>query len=45
MPTQTSLPPTRSSRHLFPSIAKPPHRLPTHACITQLLGFCGAKAR
>ncbi|MBD4134395.1 hypothetical protein GUG23_04525, partial [Xanthomonas citri pv. citri] len=45
LPTQTPLPPTRSSRHLLPSIAQPLHRLPAHACITQLLGFCSAKTR
>ncbi|OOW96566.1 hypothetical protein Xvtf_02500 [Xanthomonas campestris pv. vitistrifoliae] len=45
MPTQTSLPPTRRSRHLLPSITQPLHRLPADACITQMLGFCGAKAR
>ncbi|PPU55565.1 hypothetical protein XdyCFBP7245_13310 [Xanthomonas dyei] len=41
----TPLPPTRSSRHLLPSIAQPLHRLPAHAGVTQLFGLCRAKAR
>ncbi|AAM39383.1 conserved hypothetical protein [Xanthomonas campestris pv. campestris str. 8004] len=41
----TPLPPTRSSRHLLPSIAQPLHRLLAHTGVTQLFGFSGAQAR